>query len=140
MTKTIIGVVAGVLSWGVLITLGGVIVRATWPSYVAVAESMAFTLPMLFARLAMSTAALLLAGALTRILAPQAMAATMLLGLVLLVGFIPIHISLWDKFPVWYHLFFLLTLIPFGMAGGRLGSALLSGWSYSPKGRRIAAH
>ena len=30
-------------------------------------------------------------------------------GVILLVAFIPVHIGLWDKFPVWYHLTFLLA-------------------------------
>jgi len=33
---------------------------------------------------------------------------------------IPIHINLWDKFPVWYHLTFLVTLIPLCILGGRI--------------------
>jgi hypothetical protein len=34
--------------------------------------------------------------------------------------FIPIHIQLWDKFPIWYHLFFLVSLVPLSILGGRL--------------------
>jgi hypothetical protein len=40
-------------------------------------------------------------------------------GALLLLFFIPEHISLWDKFPVWYHLTFLTTLVPLAVAGGR---------------------
>ena len=38
----------------------------------------------------------------------------------LLAGFIPQHITLWEKFPVWYHLTFLLSLIPLTLLGGKL--------------------
>jgi hypothetical protein len=35
--------------------------------------------------------------------------------------FIPEHIQLWAKFPVWYHLIFLGTLLPLVALGGALG-------------------
>jgi len=42
------------------------------------------------------------------------------LGGILLVAFIPIHIQLWARFPVWYHLAFLGTLIPLVVLGAAL--------------------
>jgi hypothetical protein len=39
-------------------------------------------------------------------------------GLILLVAFIPQHIALWNSFPVWYHLTFLLSLVPLTYLGG----------------------
>ena len=41
-------------------------------------------------------------------------------GVLLLIGFIPVHISLWDRFPVWYHLTFLLSLVPLTYLGGTI--------------------
>ena len=38
------------------------------------------------------------------------LAASVGAGLVLLALFIPVHVSLWSRFPVWYHLFFLASL------------------------------
>jgi len=42
------------------------------------------------------------------------------LALLLVALFIPVHSSLWSKFPIWYHLFFLGTLAPLVILGGRL--------------------
>jgi hypothetical protein len=39
------------------------------------------------------------------------------LAALLLLMFIPIHYRLWDKFPIWYHLTFLASLIPFTLLG-----------------------
>ena len=39
-------------------------------------------------------------------------------GILLLVAFIPQHIMLWEKFPIWYHLTFLLSLVPLTYLGG----------------------
>ena len=44
-------------------------------------------------------------------------------GVLLLLAFIPQHIMLWDKFPLWYHLTFLLSLIPLTFAGGKTAQA-----------------
>jgi len=42
--------------------------------------------------------------------------------MLLLVAFIPEHVSLWDKFPVWYHLTFLASLVPLTYLGGTIWS------------------
>ena len=48
----------------------------------------------------------------------QALLVRVIPGLLLLVAFIPQHISLWNTFPVWYHLTFLLSLVPLTYLGG----------------------
>src|SRR5262245_15337088 len=121
MAKTILGVVVGLVAWVVLASIAGLILRAAWSDYAAVAESMAFTLPMLIARLTISAVTLLAAARVTALIAPRATIATVALGAVLVAAFVPIHIGVWDRFPVWYHLTFLLTLVPLCVIGGRLG-------------------
>ena len=71
--------------------------------------------------------AAVVAGVLLRSLWPEYVAASgdmsftlpMVTGALLLVMFIPQHISLWDKFPIWYHLTFLTSLVPLAVVGGR---------------------
>jgi uncharacterized protein (DUF983 family) len=41
-------------------------------------------------------------------------------GLIMLALFLPEHIRLWNSFPVWYHLTFLVTLAPLVALGGWL--------------------
>ncbi len=53
-------------------------------------------------------------------------AATLALGIILVVSFIPQHIKLWHDFPVWYHAYFLLTLIPLCILGGMLALRITS--------------
>jgi hypothetical protein len=50
----------------------------------------------------------------------------LIVGLVTLAIFLPSHYYLWEKFPLWYHLSFLVPLVPLVV----LGAAL---W---PKGKR----
>jgi hypothetical protein len=118
MRKAAIAVVAGLAVWIAGIAVAGLIMRSSWPAYASVADAMTFTLPMLFARLSMGAVATLAAGWVAAAVAPRSMVARLLPGLILLVVFIPQHITLWNMFPVWYHLTFLLSLVPLTYLGG----------------------
>jgi hypothetical protein len=120
MTKTILGVVAGLAVWVAIVVVVGTIMRVSWPAYQEVADATTFTLPMLVARLSISAVATLAAGLVTALLVPGSMLARLIPGVLLLIAFIPVHVMLWDKFPVWYHLMFLLSLVPLSRLGGAL--------------------
>jgi hypothetical protein len=120
MVRGIFGVVAGLAVWVVLVSIGGLMIRLSWPTYASVEAAMAFTLPMLIARLSISAVATLGAGLVTAVIAPRSMRALLMSGVILLVAFVPVHLGLWDKFPVWYHLTFLLSLVPLIYLGGRI--------------------
>jgi hypothetical protein len=122
MSKKILAVVAGLLVWVAIVTVAGTIMRVSWPAYANVAEAMTFSLPMLLARLSIGALATLGAGLVATVIAPRSKLVTLMPGLLLLVTFIPQHISLWDKFPVWYHLTFLLSLVPLTYIGGTISS------------------
>jgi len=120
MGKTILAVVAGLVAWFTVALGLGATMRASWPAYAAVADSMSFTLPMMLARLALGIVATLVAGWVAVRIAKHRHAAALAVGVVLLAIFIPQHIQLWEKFPLWYHAFFLISLIPLALVGGRL--------------------
>jgi hypothetical protein len=123
MAKNILGVVAGLVIWVVAVSVAGLIMRAAWPAYASVADAMTFTLPMMIARLSIGAVATVAAGWVAGTITRRSTIATVLPGVLLLVAFIPEHISLWEKFPVWYHLTFLLSLIPLTFAGGKMARA-----------------
>jgi hypothetical protein len=122
MPRKIAGVVAGLVIWIVIALVVGEIMRASWPAYASVAPAMAFTLPMKLARLAIGALATLAAGGATALIACST-TAVLVTGALLLVVFIPQHISLWDKFPIWYHLTFLASLVPLSFAGSQIVAA-----------------
>ena len=97
--------------------------RAGIPGYVAAEPIMAFTPGMKIARLTLAVIASLAAGAAAGSIAPASRGIAWLLGAIILAMFIPVHIHLWAKFPVWYHLVFLVTLVP--LVG--LGAAITRG-------------
>ena len=120
MARKALGVIGGLVVWIAVATVAGVILRAAWPAYASVADAMTFTLPMMIARLGIGAVATVAAGWLAATISRRSTLATLLPGVVLLAGFIPQHIMLWEKFPVWYHLTFLLSLIPLAFLGGKL--------------------
>lgn len=117
MARGILGAVAGLLVWAAVATLAGLVMRGTWVDYARVADTMTFTLPMMIARLTIGAVATLAAGRVAAMIG-RSMLARLAPGILLLLAFIPEHVTLWQKFPVWYHLTFLLSLVPLAYLGG----------------------
>lgn len=116
MAKNIVGVVAGLSVWLIVATIAGFIMRVSWPAYASVAKAMTFTLPMMIARLSIGALATIAMGMVTAFIA-QSVISRLMPGVLMLVLFLPQHVMIWQKFPVWYHLTFLLSLIPLTWVG-----------------------
>src|SRR5262245_14541473 len=119
MVRKTLGVIAGLAVWAGVVTAAGSFMRAAWPAYASVADAMTFTLPMMIARLTIGAIATLAMGLVTTAVTRRSILAT-LPGALLLLAFVPEHIRIWDKFPVWYHLTFLLSLVPLSFVGGTI--------------------
>jgi uncharacterized membrane protein len=72
------------------------------------------------ARLSIGAAATLATGMVTAAI-DRSVLVRVMPGVLLLIAFMPIHAMLWDKFPVWYHLTFLMSLVPLSYLGGTIG-------------------
>ncbi|HEY2151134.1 MAG TPA: hypothetical protein VGH34_10015 [Vicinamibacterales bacterium] len=119
MGKQILGVVGGLMAWFAGVLAAGVLLRLFWPEYVAASGDMSFTLPMKLTRLSIGALTTFAAGAMTGLIGRSSWT-PVVTGALLLLLFIPQHISLWDKFPIWYHLTFLMSLVPLAVIGGRV--------------------
>jgi len=122
MARDILGVIAGLAVWIAIAGVAGVTMRSAWPDYASVADAMTFTLPMMFARLAIGACATLGAGWVAAVIARRSLLAGVTVGLLLILVFVPQHLLLWNKFPVWYHLTFLVSLLPLACLGGQIGA------------------
>ena len=120
MGRTIAAIVAGLVAWAVIVTILNLGLRAALPGYHAAEASLQFTLAMKIGRLSEAALSSLAAGALVRAVAPASRAAPWIVGLVLLLLFLPVHVQLWSRLPVWYHLTFLVTLAPLVAIGAVL--------------------
>lgn len=119
MGRTLLAVVAGLLAWLAVATLVGLCLRL-WPAYVAAAPQYDFTLEMLWARLAIGAVSTLAAGWVAAAVDGRGRRAVWAVGVALLVLFLPEHYQLRHRFPLWYHLVFLVSLVPLTWIGGTM--------------------
>ena len=120
MKRFILACLAGLLTWAVVVTLINRVLRLSLPNYTAAEQTLQFTLGMKWARLLMAIVTSVVAGAVTGWISRPSRWAPLIVGSVVFAMFLPGHIAIWSKFPVWYHLTFLLTIIPAVLVGALL--------------------
>lgn len=120
MTKMIAGIVAGLIAWIIVATIGNLMFRVAWPGYAEAEISMMFTLAMMVARLLLGALSSLCAGFVVAWITKRNGTGAKVLGIVVTAMFFPVHYVLWDKFPIWYHVIFLASLFPLTLLGAKL--------------------
>jgi len=120
MKRSFLACLAGLLTWIVVVTVINRVLRLSLPNYTAAEHTLQFTLGMKWARLLMAIVTSVGAGAMTGWISRSGRWAPLIVGSVVLAMFLPVHIAVWSKFPVWYHLTFLLTIVPAVLAGALL--------------------
>lgn len=120
MKRSVLALLVGLALWVLVVSLLNRGLRAGMTGYAAAEPTMSFTLGMKVGRLIIGAVASLAAGAATGMMARSKTGLPCVLGAILLLAFVPVHIGLWTKFPVWYHLIFLGTLVPLVALGARL--------------------
>src|SRR5579872_3422076 len=120
MWRTLASFIAGLVAWAIIVTLLNFRLRAAIPSYHAAETTLQLTLAMKVGRLAEAALASIAAGIVVGLIAPSKNWAPWVVGLIILFMFVPVHVGLWSKFPVWYHLAFLVPLAPLVALGGML--------------------
>jgi hypothetical protein len=119
-----LAIVVGFVAWFAVATLGNLILRAILAGYGDVERAMTFTPTMLVARLVLGIVSSVAAGLACTAVARAAPRTAYLLAAALVVFFLPVHHSLWARFPVWYHAAFLISLVPGVLFGARLARPL----------------
>jgi hypothetical protein len=120
MKRSILALLAALVAWVLIVSLLNRGLRMALEGYAAAEPGMSFTLGMLMARLTIGAISSLVAGAVAGSIAPSSARTPWVLGAILLAAFIPEHVRVWNSFPLWYHLTFLLTLLPLVVIGSRL--------------------
>jgi hypothetical protein len=128
MIRGSVAVVAGLVVWGIVATALNLLLRSALPGYTAAEHELHFTLGMMIARLA-------LPGAVPSVCAGFASAwicrgkrwVIAVLIIILLAVFLPTHYNLWGKFPLWFHLTFIGSLLVLPLLGARLQSLIVKG-------------
>jgi hypothetical protein len=120
MPRAIVGVVAGLIAWMLIATVGNLGMRIAWPGYSEVEAAMRFTDAMMVARLFLGALSSLGAGFVVAWITHRNGRAVWILAALLLIVFVPVHYGLWEKFPAWYHATFLVSLVVMTRLGGML--------------------
>lgn len=118
--RVVAGIAAGVFAWFAIATVGDLLLRASWRGYADVHAAMTFSLQMLAARLLLGALSSIGAGLVLTWITRAGGSAAYILGGLLVVLFVPAHYGLWDKFPIWYHVVFLGSLLPLVVVGARI--------------------
>jgi hypothetical protein len=119
MARSILAFVLGLVGWVLVASVLNRGLRLAFDGYAAAEPHLAFTLGMLAARLTLGALASVAAGAVAGLVDRPETHVAWILGGVIVVAFVPVHVQLWTAFPVWYHLTFLLSLLPCVLIGWR---------------------
>ena len=120
MVKGIAGVAGGLVVWMLVATLGNLVLRFAWPGYADVEKAMTFTVGMLIGRLVLGAVATACAGTAVAVIAKRNDRIVALFAGLLVVLFIPVHYSLWNNYPLWYHVVFFAMLVGMTFAGAAM--------------------
>jgi len=118
--RTVGSIVAGLIAWAIVVTLLNFGLRAAIPNYHAAEATLQFSMAMKIGRLTEAAVASIVAGAVVGWIEPTRRWASAIVGLIILGMFVPVHVGLWSRFPVWYHLTFLVPIIPLVVLGSML--------------------
>ena len=120
MMRAIAGLFGGLVAWFLIATAGNLALRFAWAGYAEAERAMTFTLSMMAARLFLGVLSSLGAGLTVAWITRRNGRMAQVLAGILFVLFVPVHYSLWDRFPLWYHLTFLVSLVLMTLWGAML--------------------
>jgi hypothetical protein len=130
MGRIILGVVAGFIAWSILWVgsdAGFSLISSDWGKtsaefQEAVANKTPYTLSsmVLIALLVKSFIVSIISGFITALIARENTKSTFVLGILLLLFGIFVQATHWNYMPLWYHIPFLILLIPMTILGGKL--------------------
>lgn len=123
MGKTIIGVIVGFIVWTILWLGSDAVIRAIAPDMVPGEDLSNISTTYLLIKLVSSVIFSIVSGYVAAMLAHESAKTTLYLGILLLLVGIFFQSAAWNQIPLWYHLLFLLLLIPMTILGGKLRKA-----------------
>jgi hypothetical protein len=108
------------VTWAVVVTILNLGLRAAIPGYHAAEGTLQFTMAMKIGRLTEAALTSIATGGVVALISPSRKWAPWAVGLIILAIFLPVHAKIWNSFPVWYHLSFLVPLAPLVALGAML--------------------
>lgn len=109
--RFVLAVLLAAAAWAAVATVLNLALRVAIANYRTQEVAVSFSLTSQIARLALGVVATAASAIVAVFVSGGNRSAGVVTGCVLLLLFIPVHINLWPKFPVWYHVFFLSSLL-----------------------------
>ena len=131
MVKIVLGVIAGFVAWSIVWVGSDQVLMTLMPGWygthqlafeAAITNGEPFTADpsVLVFHLVRASIVSLMSGFLAAFVAGENRRAPLALGIVLLLVGVGVQAMAWNYAPAWYHILFLLLLVPMTIAGGRL--------------------
>jgi hypothetical protein len=133
MVKIILGIIAGFIAWSIIWVGSDQVLMMASPDWYG-AHQLGFERAMtnkdafvpdstiLVMHIVRSIITSLMAGFLAVVISGEHLKTTWGLGILLLLAGIAVEALAWNYLPIWYHLIFLVLLIPMTIVGGKLKS------------------
>ncbi|NNF59038.1 MAG: hypothetical protein HKN04_12460 [Rhodothermaceae bacterium] len=123
MARNILAVVAGFVAWTVVFLGLAAVIRALFPDAYGPDGAVIEALPLLLVLVGSFIASVIAGYATARLATSDEARYVLVQAFLLLVVGLFVEISSWELTPAWYHIVFLLSLVPLTLVGGRLGGA-----------------
>lgn len=120
MGKIIIGVLVGFIVWTILWLGSDAIIRAIAPDVAPDEDLSNISSTYLIIKLVSSVFFSIISGYIAAMTANENVKSSLHLGILLLLVGIFFQAMAWNQIPLWYHLLFLILLIPMTILGGKL--------------------
>ncbi len=127
--RRVAGLALGCATSWVVLTGGFALLRASWPDYVLADPEKDYTLTMLFVRLFIFSSMIAATSGVATLVAGDKRFAW-IAGAVILALSIPPHLYpgyVWDDYPAWYHIVYLVSIVPIAGIAGRSVQRLYPG-------------
>lgn len=131
MVRIILGVIAGFIAWSILWVGSDQVLMSMWPDWYG-AHQEAFGLAMenkgsftadttiLIMHIVRAAIVSVMSGFIAAIVAGENRKAPLALAIVLLIVGVIVEGFAWSYAPIWYHLLFLIVLVPMTILGGKM--------------------
>ena len=107
------GILAGLASYAIIGSLGLYLLKIGWADYAIASKDKSYTLAMLLSRLLVGILASIAAGISAAKISNDNVKSAWFVGAIVFCWAAYIHIfEVWTDYPIWYHLAYLLPIIP----------------------------
>lgn len=131
MVKIVLGVIAGFVAWSILWVGSDQVLMLASPAWygahqlgfekaITNGEPFAADTTILIMHVVRSAIISIMSGFLAAFIAGENRRAPLILGVILLIVGIAVEAYAWNYAPAWYHIIFVLLLIPMTLLGGKL--------------------